>query len=671
MNRPNAFARVAVLGAVAGLVSGLAGAGEVNTAGIAAVKSGTVKEAKASWWGFDPEDSTEALQNAIDSGVPKLVVDNLGKPWIVRPIQLASNQEVVFEEGVVVQAKKGEFKNGNDCLFTAAIKENVTLRGYGATLRMNRSDYDGPEYKRAEWRHVLSIRSSSHVKVYGLTLAESGGDGIYLGVLQRGVPNADVHIKDVVCDRNYRQGISVISARNLLIENTVMKDTGGTAPKAGIDFEPNGPSEEIVNCVMRNCVSENNVGCGYVFHLPSLRADSAPLSVRLENCIARGPNSSGFQLVTGNEPEKTVGGTVEVVNCRFEGSRGPGIAINRKPAAGARVTFENCVVDRVAVGQPAITPVLLASGVGDERPVGGVDFGKLTVIDPVKRPFLRYDDWSGTMAPVDVAGTFVVRRNGEEQETQITPEWLKKEFPLRVRKQIAKFGTENVRFVPAGQWSGGTEAVELRPMYLRKSGTLAIYAKQGEEVSLTIDHAQVGRYGGKPIMIAATSPSGKAIPVGAVPFQEQATLSFRAPETGLYRLPCSAGANRFALLACTHPALFSGEERAVGFISAFGDVHFYVPPGTKEFGVMVYGQGAGEAVKATIHDPSGKNVWSHDNITLPRLFDHVPTAEQQGSAWRLQLARPSGTTCEDFSVDLRGIPPFLSTRPDMLIKPAE
>jgi len=134
-------------------------------------------------------------------------------------------------------------------------------------------------------RHVLSIRSSKNIEVHGLTLALSGGDGIYLGVSKRGVPDENIVIKDVICDRNYRQGISVIAARNLLIENTVMKATAGTPPSAGIDFEPNQTTEELVNCVMRNCVSEGNDGSGYTFYLPNLKADSAPLSVRLENCV--------------------------------------------------------------------------------------------------------------------------------------------------------------------------------------------------------------------------------------------------------------------------------------------------------------------------------------------------------------------------------------------------
>ena len=154
---------------------------EVNQQAIDDVAAGKIKEARASWWGFDETDSTASLQAAIDSRVPKLIVDNVGKPWIVDPIRLVSDQEIVFEQGTEVVAKRGSFKGTNDCLFTCRLQKNVTLRGEGAVLRMWRSDYDGAEYQRAEWRHVLSILSSENVKVYGLTLSESGGDGIYLG----------------------------------------------------------------------------------------------------------------------------------------------------------------------------------------------------------------------------------------------------------------------------------------------------------------------------------------------------------------------------------------------------------------------------------------------------------------------------------------------------------
>jgi hypothetical protein len=106
---------------------------QVNQEMIDQVAAGEITEARASWWGFDEEDSTEALQAAINSGAPKLIVENMGKPWIVRPMSLASNQEIIFEEGCEILAKRGEFKGRNDTLFTARGVENVTIRGYGAT----------------------------------------------------------------------------------------------------------------------------------------------------------------------------------------------------------------------------------------------------------------------------------------------------------------------------------------------------------------------------------------------------------------------------------------------------------------------------------------------------------------------------------------------------------
>ena len=65
----------------------------------------------------------------------RVIVPNVGAPWIVTGIKLASDQEVVFEKGVEVQAKRGAFKDSNACLFSANEKKNIRLTGPGATLR--------------------------------------------------------------------------------------------------------------------------------------------------------------------------------------------------------------------------------------------------------------------------------------------------------------------------------------------------------------------------------------------------------------------------------------------------------------------------------------------------------------------------------------------------------
>ncbi|HAK94811.1 MAG TPA: hypothetical protein DCM87_07335, partial [Planctomycetes bacterium] len=165
---------------------------------------------------------------------------------------------------------------------------------------MRRQDYTQPPYDKAEWRHALSILSCADVRVTGLTLADSGGDGIYLGVAAKGVTNSNVRIEDVVCERNHRQGISVISAENLLIERCILRETAGTAPMAGIDFEPNHPTEKLAACVMRDCTVERNRGVGFDFYLNNLGAASFPVSIRLERCRSLG-NREGVRIGTRND----------------------------------------------------------------------------------------------------------------------------------------------------------------------------------------------------------------------------------------------------------------------------------------------------------------------------------------------------------------------------------
>ena len=107
-----------------------------NAAAVQQVLAGQRDDANAAWWGFDPDDSTAALQGAIDSHAKRVRVPYMGAPWIVRPIALRSDQEIDFDPGVVILAKKGEFRGPGDSLFTATGVNNLTLRGYGATLRM-------------------------------------------------------------------------------------------------------------------------------------------------------------------------------------------------------------------------------------------------------------------------------------------------------------------------------------------------------------------------------------------------------------------------------------------------------------------------------------------------------------------------------------------------------
>ena len=119
----------------------------VAVVAVAAIAHGNVAVKVSSFGPFNADDSTETIQKALDSGASRIVFDRQPEPWVARPVYVRSNTEVVFEEGVELQAKRGAFRKARgDCLMSIVCASNVTLRalGKGGVLRMRKCDYQKP-----------------------------------------------------------------------------------------------------------------------------------------------------------------------------------------------------------------------------------------------------------------------------------------------------------------------------------------------------------------------------------------------------------------------------------------------------------------------------------------------------------------------------------------------
>jgi len=235
--------------------------------------------------GFDDQNATSAIQSAVDTGAPTVVIPYMRTAYYVDPIRLASDQTLILESGVIITAREGSFLGKEDCLFSAENQQNIAIIGYGAVIEMRKDDYRTKPYEEAEWRHAISIRGCRDVLIEGMTIRSSGGDGIYVGRGKDGNTYCeDVQVKNVVLDDNYRQGISVISVRNLLIDNVQIYNTSGTLPRSGIDFEPNRRDEILENCIVRRSRIAGNRGPGILFSLQNLTPESHPISILVEDC---------------------------------------------------------------------------------------------------------------------------------------------------------------------------------------------------------------------------------------------------------------------------------------------------------------------------------------------------------------------------------------------------
>ncbi|MGL5892834.1 MAG: right-handed parallel beta-helix repeat-containing protein, partial [Bacteroidia bacterium] len=161
----------------------------------------------ASTFGYTTTNATAAFQNAIQSSFDTIVFDLQSADWNVNPNLFfdLSNKTLIFEKGVVLRAIPGAFNGTGDCLLKLVRASNITIIGYGAEFAMNK-----PEYvilNDSEYRHCLHIDNSSGITVKGLTIRDSGGDGIYAGGATWWGPQTyseNILLEDVRCINNYR-----------------------------------------------------------------------------------------------------------------------------------------------------------------------------------------------------------------------------------------------------------------------------------------------------------------------------------------------------------------------------------------------------------------------------------------------------------------------------------
>lgn len=662
------------------------------------------KRVVASSFGFDAADSTEFLQAAIDSGAKTVVVDKRESDWIVsKTLKLRSDLTFELAPGVEIVAKSGAFRGKGEALLSVSKAENVTIRGAKSakgdavpTLRMKKREYWAEPYEKSEWRHGISILSAKNVRVENLRVAETGGDGIYLGVSQRGVPCREIAIKNVECVENNRQGISVISVDGLLIEDCVLRDTNGTAPESGIDFEPNRADEQISRVAMRRVVSENNAGDGFQFYLPNLTAWGAELSFEMEDCRAVRNGRAGFALTAPNGPGLTLPGKIAVKDCDFFANR-LGISIRSKSKDGAPFLFRdvrlttpsadaNLPADKAAWAQTNADSGLALIGVGtDSEPLGGIKFDNLTIVDdsdwPERTPLWTIRDATSEGLGVEnVRGTIREIRRGKTTETTLDDAKIRELYPALTARRVPAFDFARLNAADdaetsaelAAAWreffaqNAGNAGAE-KPIRTRNRGTYWFFAEKGETTTFALRQRQVGKSALQTGSVAAISPNGTRTELAELPATDAPQkYELTAIETGWHSINVTNGAHSFEISDASTPILTAARPN-LNVIYTAGEFCFYVPKNADDLGVRIVGSSA-ERVTATLFDPSGREVWRAENAESLAVWTFEPNengakARPEPGFWRIRFEKPTLGVLEDYVVTILGVPALLRGAP--------
>lgn len=607
-------------------------------------RKGEVKVARLSWWGFKKDDATDIIQDAINSKAKTLIIDKMPTPWITRPLRLRGNQEIVFESGAVIEAKRGDYKRTRDCVFTCNCEDNITIRGEGegGTIRMYKKDYqDSRFYSISESRHCIQVMGSHNIRIENMNLLQSGGDGVLVSSFGSRFPEHIV-MRKLNCDDNHRQGISIIQGKHILIEDCKLNNTNGTMPMAGIDIETNNPSEPTVDITVRNCEIKGNTGTG--IQVSVTRMDTrltGDVGITFENCVVKDNVQADIFLYTRTRWERIgheLKGFVRFVNCRFESNttafpnRYP-IDIEMDISHELDIAFKNCTLKRAPRDREAIR--IAFSDPNGKAPQSKMDFSGLKVLNTPKNKIIQVNDHSYTGDTSWLRGI------------EYKPKAFKNPAPWTGEETI-RYEMKKTVFPPVPQyWRAG----------------FWIYGKAGDTAEFELQYGT--NRSSDDATVDLISPSGKKIRLGSMDPATTEKFSTKLEETGFHQIDIHGERVHIKLNSANLPAGMMADKYARTFLNFTGDIYFHVPENSPEFAVRVWGRNSVLFVGFEIYDPDGKKVFDVP-YTNGAQFDPTPEQRKKAGVWRLRLKHPTRGYFAKCHVAFPGLPPYLGLTPQMI-----
>ncbi|MDB5121890.1 MAG: hypothetical protein JWP94_19 [Mucilaginibacter sp.] len=327
-------------------------------------------------WSSIPDSNTKRINRALsNASYGRVILDYNSSGWTSDTIFMKVPNQVLWIAGSGsipghLIAKTGGFRD-TAAIFIKMRVAGCTINGYSngvdstqgrATIEMFKNSYVSTNgYTPSESRDAIHA-GKDNATVEGVIVKNSGGDGVYLS------GGHNVIVKDVIVDGANRNAISVIKGTNTAISNSVFKNTSGSTltgtgrgPWAGMDIEPNLPTDTLNNITITNCVFSGNLGNNISIGMGKLHTGAAYANtIYFFYCTTAGGSNNGV-LISSLKSDGPNTGEVYFQKCNFNYPAHSGIYVQNWCAGKMLVDFNKCTVYNAGASSNSSPPIFIGT----------------------------------------------------------------------------------------------------------------------------------------------------------------------------------------------------------------------------------------------------------------------------------------------------------------------
>lgn len=263
------------------------------------------------------DDHTAVIQKVIDT-YENILLPNSTLLINKNGLKIGSGKKIIFQKNTKINFLGPANGSYSDVVKIYEAHDVEIINPIIVGSRNNKLQQSG------QWSAGISVLNSKNIKIINPKITDTYGDGIFIGS-ENGGFSENVIVNGGWIDQARRNGISITSGKQILVQNILISNTYGHDPESGIDIEPSWDKDILENILIKNVYTYNNGSAGISVNLNGLSTDNSK-DAKITNILIDGHTDSGsrhgFLTSLNNIKNKfDVTGNITVKNSSWQSSR--------------------------------------------------------------------------------------------------------------------------------------------------------------------------------------------------------------------------------------------------------------------------------------------------------------------------------------------------------------